>query len=455
VTELTPSASNEKRASWFARASRRPLVLDVTAVSSAKNFTGVQRMVMEFATAHVRDVLLVRFDQRSSTFRVVKSVSSRRPRQQPAFITRFRKRALRYYLRSSKKWSERVRGTLFEDALRRLGEVVYHAFLSEDVPDTRSVGLRAWPEWEAGNHQNFVLIDIPTNRSHRDALVDLFESHEVITVVYLHDLFPLSHRRIIAPKARVGVRANHLRYLDIVSQADRVVCNSNFTRRQYEKFTKLLEDDSVEQAIRVVYPPWPRFTSTRGQSPDSSKPSGNSLNVLAVGALDRRKNLAVLLRALAALEDYEVMMNLVIVAQNDEEMSEEFAQDYASLSKGQRRRIHLIREKITDKDLSKLYVDADVIAVPSLAEGFGLPVTEAIASGKPVAVARTTALAELSKILPIEVANPHDEQEWARALLAARERTQDIVSFDRPKQIPADWADFKNRMMAAGRYKIS
>ena len=51
---------------------------------------------------------------------------------------------------------------------------------------------------------------------------------------------------------------------------------------------------------------------------------------------------------------------------------------------------------VSDSDLEVLYAEAECMAFPSLAEGFGLPVLEAMARGIPVVTSRNGALAEVS-----------------------------------------------------------
>ena len=70
---------------------------------------------------------------------------------------------------------------------------------------------------------------------------------------------------------------------------------------------------------------------------------------------------------------------------------------------------------VPDGDLPALYSLAEVFAFPSLYEGFGLPVLEAMACGTPVICSNTSSLPEVAGEAALQIA-PTDVQEWARAL---------------------------------------
>ena len=112
--------------------------------------------------------------------------------------------------------------------------------------------------------------------------------------------------------------------------------------------------------------------------------------VLFIGALQPRKNLLCLLDAYAALDDAPPLV-LAGDAKHDEAALDE---RIAALGLGGRvRRIGYVRGEPALRDL---YAAAGVFAFPSLYEGFGLPVAEAMACGTPVLTSDATALPEVA-----------------------------------------------------------
>ncbi len=71
---------------------------------------------------------------------------------------------------------------------------------------------------------------------------------------------------------------------------------------------------------------------------------------------------------------------------------------------------------IQDSDLPYIYAGAEVFVLPSLVEGFGLPVLEAMAAGIPVLVSNRTSLPEVGGNAAIYF-NPQNSQEIAQAIL--------------------------------------
>lgn len=67
----------------------------------------------------------------------------------------------------------------------------------------------------------------------------------------------------------------------------------------------------------------------------------------------------------------------------------------------------------SDEDLAKFYRGAMFVAVPSLDEGFGLPLLEAMACGAPTVASRVAALPEVGGDVPAWIDDPDDVDAWA------------------------------------------
>jgi glycosyltransferase involved in cell wall biosynthesis len=130
---------------------------------------------------------------------------------------------------------------------------------------------------------------------------------------------------------------------------------------------------------------------------------------LTVGRLEPRKNHANLLRAWARLA--EPRPQLVIVGQRHFGYNE-------SMNLVRELRLHrdvTVLECVSDGQLPAIYRNARAFVYCSWAEGFGMPVIEAMASGVPVISSATTALLEVCADSALSIA-PEDIDEISRAI---------------------------------------
>lgn len=133
---------------------------------------------------------------------------------------------------------------------------------------------------------------------------------------------------------------------------------------------------------------------------------------LFLGTLEPRKNLPLLLRAYAALPPSDRKAVHLVLAGGRGWMTDEIERTLAQHDLAAT--VHLPGYVPAD-DLPLWYNAAEALVYPSVYEGFGLPVVEAMACGTPVLVADSSSLPEaagnVGRCIP-----PHDEAAWTDAL---------------------------------------
>ncbi len=150
----------------------------------------------------------------------------------------------------------------------------------------------------------------------------------------------------------------------------------------------------VDEAPAAVFRRTVNPTATRAVLARHALPANVPL-VLYVGALSPHKNLATLLRAVAALPA-DAGWHLALVGEYRSDSALGCYGEIAAL-----RSALALTERVTltgfvpDDDLAVLYHAATMLVLPSFDEGFGLPVLEAMACGLPVVVSARGSLPEL------------------------------------------------------------
>lgn len=128
--------------------------------------------------------------------------------------------------------------------------------------------------------------------------------------------------------------------------------------------------------------------------------------IMWTGTIEPRKNLPRLLRAFDLLD---VDHDLVLVGPRG------WNEDLEALLEGTEGKVKALGF-VPHQDLAPLYAGADVFCFPSLFEGFGLPVLEAMSQGTPVVTSRGTSTEELGRDAAILV-DPHSDDSIADGIL--------------------------------------
>jgi glycosyltransferase involved in cell wall biosynthesis len=171
--------------------------------------------------------------------------------------------------------------------------------------------------------------------------------------------------------------------------------------------------------------------------------------VLCVGAIQRRKNQAMLVRAFRAMPDD---WTLVLAGSRGFQSAETLDAIAASPAA---KRIQATGY-VTEEQLSDWYARARIFAFPSLDEGFGMPVLEAMDAEIPVVASNTSALPEVCGDAA-ELVDPHNEEELAAALLRVatdERRRRELVGRGRDRVRQFTWEKAVRETLAIYREVI-
>ncbi len=240
-------------------------------------------------------------------------------------------------------------------------------------------------------------------------------------VATVHDLAVIE-RPAVVPQPWRQVYRKGLRIA--VSRADVICAVSAATR------TALIDRYGVAPDRIVLTLPAPNLTPASERDDGVFQRLGIAEPfVLNVGTLEPRKNQVGLVRAFRRAGDRLAEHTLVIAGipgWGRDALVQEIGDDTGRV---------LLTGRVTDAELTALYTRAAVFALPSLDEGFGLPMVEALAFGIPAVVSAVPALAEVAGDAAILVAATDTEQladalvqlaqdDALRARLSAAARTQ-------------------------------
>jgi alpha-1,3-rhamnosyl/mannosyltransferase len=205
----------------------------------------------------------------------------------------------------------------------------------------------------------------------------LMPARTAAQVVTIHDLDFVDHPE----RTRAEIRRDYPALAAAhASRADRVVVVSEFTAGEVRR---LLEVPA--ERISVCSPGRPDWPARNGEPADGY--------LLFVGTLEPRKNVGTLLDAYEALVTRRPELpQLVLAGRASTESSAWLARIDRAPLRGRVRHLGYVDAA----ERYGIYAGARLLVQPSLAEGFGLPVLEAMTVGVPVVAANAGALPEVA-----------------------------------------------------------
>jgi glycosyltransferase involved in cell wall biosynthesis len=203
-----------------------------------------------------------------------------------------------------------------------------------------------------------------------------------------------------------------------------------------------------EKVLLVSAPVHPLFRPGSDESADQYTITKYRLKrpfALFVGTIEPRKNIVSLIKAFELLRHtHKTGLNLVLVGKRGWLYQDIFkAMDVSPV----RSRIQY-HQYVPDSDLASLYRLAHFFAYPSIYEGYGFPVLEAMASGTPVVTSNSSSLREIAEGAALLI-DPLKTEELAHAMHtlaesssqraqligAGLQRVKEISSFDTAEKV--------------------
>lgn len=247
-----------------------------------------------------------------------------------------------------------------------------------------------------------------------------------VRATVFHDLVPLRHPEWCTPRT---ISMHSRKAANAARTCDVVFANSRGTAADLVTLLGI-EEERIVHAPPGVEP---------GLGPDGPGADFGGPAILGLGTIEPRKNLARLVEAWRLLDG-----DLGLVLAGGEGWG-----DRPDLADPRIRRVGYV----PDGDLGRLYRGASVLVFPSLFEGFGMPIVEAMAAGTPVVASSHASMDEASGDAAVR-ADPDDPDALAAAVERAVEQRERLVPLGLRHAQAFTWERVGEIMLAAYRERL-
>ena len=228
------------------------------------------------------------------------------------------------------------------------------------------------------------------------------------TVLTIHDLSFVVHPEFFSRRDRLLLQRLVPRS---IKRADRIITDMDVTKQDMVR----IYDVDPERIEVIPLAADPRYGPLdRGRCRESvAKSFGiDGPFVLYVGTFQPRKNVEPLIRGYTLMrEGSDLSHKLVLVGKP----KHQYESVFEAIETSPFRDDIILTGFVEDDDLPVLYNAADVFVFPTLFEGFGLPVVEAMACGTPVITTNVSCLPDVSGEAAMLV-DPNDPEAFATAM---------------------------------------
>jgi glycosyltransferase involved in cell wall biosynthesis len=298
-------------------------------------------------------------------------------------------------------------------------------------PDAESTILVPWGA-------TLVLPEVPMAH-HLERLRSLAQSSGNRLCLIGYDAIP-----IVSADTVVDAESNRFaHYLSVVKHGSLVAAISDTTAEEFRGFASALPAQGLT-GPEVVSVPLP--VDVPAPVGDPPAPREGLPLVLMVGSIEARKNQYAVLSAAETLWAEGLAFELYIVGSGNSWYLREFDREVRRLA-ATGRPVRVGRG-VSDDELTRAYRDARLVVFPSLQEGYGLPVAEALAMGIPVVTTRYGSTAEIAAPGGCLLVDPRDDEDIARAVrqLLVDDEVHARLVAEAAARVNDTWGDYADRL---------
>lgn len=289
----------------------------------------------------------------------------------------------------------------------------------------RVIGRACIPPWPSQEGANRICFNLSHTGVGGAGQLAWLQRRRLRSVFLVHDLIPITHPEYCRP----GEQAQHGRRVEnILRCAAGLITNSRSTLQSLERFAQARQ---LPMAQAVAAPLAPANLISDGAGPPLPQPY-----FVVLGTIEPRKNHLLLLhlwREMAARLGTNTP-HLVVIGQRGWEC--ENVVDMLERCDGLKGIVHEL-PACTDAEMTRYLRHARALLFPSFAEGYGLPLVEALMLGTPVIANRLDVFNEIAGEVP-DYVDGLDGPGWSRAI-------EDYASPSSPRRAAqlARMADFQ------------
>jgi len=288
-----------------------------------------------------------------------------------------------------------------------------HDLTLPDNFQTQQLTMPTYPLWEqlalsyAARRDQLDILHCPANTA---PLLPLGQTKLFLTIHDVMYLLP-STQLPISPSwyQRLGRWYRQLVVPPVARRADKVITVSAYSRQDIAQHINL-NTSKIAVTLEAPNAVCHFVTNNSVLQPARQKYNLTSPFILALAGIDPRKNTAKIIEAFAKLPNFTTyQLVLVGLSRPAQHAFRQQAQQLDIVNQV------IFTDFVPEADLVALYNLAELFIYPSLYEGFGLPILEAMACGTPVITAPSGSIPEIAGDAAIMV-NPTNVTEMSQAM---------------------------------------